>query len=294
MGNHIMFYPQIARKDYNTRTGNYIPLWKRIARVRKDLKVSDINWHNANFGPYAPAYATTNEDWRFAMRELNPAGKSVLTVAASGDQPIAFLANGARDIDTFDTTYFANVIMDIKTSALQTIDCAQYKNMIFELRNAKSADDISVYDKIKTVCPHKTLTAIRQMQGCRIFGMGTGIRDEYLPNESEYNAAKKIVKQPIRFIWSDLENLHTELNKKYDLVYLSNIFEYFHDTNKITNTLNNLYPFLNENAQIMLFTSWVHTNVSAQIVDAATKCAWGQLKSHETNNAVMLTMTRAR
>ncbi len=287
-----MFYPQIARRDYNTRTGNYIPLWKKLARVRKDLKVSDLNWHITNFGLYSPAYATTNEDWRFAMHELKPTGKSVLTVAASGDQPIAFRLSGARDIDAFDTTYFAKVIMDIKTSALQTMDCTQYKNMVAELRNARSSRDITAYDKIKPACPRETLTAIRQMDGCRIFSMGTGIRDEYLPNEAEYNAAKQVVRKPIRFIWSDLENLHTKLNKKYDLIYLSNIFEYYHDTNKITKTLNNLYPFLNENGEIMLFTSWVHTNVSEQIVDAAAKCAWGKLKSHETRNAVMLTMAR--
>jgi hypothetical protein len=289
-----MFYPHIARKDYNTRTGNYIPLWKKLARVRKDIKISDIDWHGTSFGPYAPAYVATNEDWRFAMHELNPAGKSVLTVAASGDQPIAFQISGARDIDTFDSTYFAKVIMDIKTSALQTMDCEQYKNMITKLRNARSEDDIPNYDKIKTVCPPETLNVVRQMNGCRIFAQGTGIRDEYLPNDKEYDAAKKIVNKPIRFMWSDLDNLHTVLNKKYDLIYLSNIFEYYHDTNKITQVLNNLYPFLNDGGEIMLFTSWVHNNTSEMIVDGAVKCTWGKLKSHEIRNAVMLTMTRVR
>lgn len=289
-----MFYAKFARQDYNARTGKYIPLWKKIARVRKDVKVSDINWHTMNFGPYAPAYVATNEDWRFAMRELNPAGKSVLTVAASGDQPIAFMVNGARDIDTFDTTYFAKVIMDIKMAALQKMNLAQYENMVGELRNAKSSDDISDYDKIKPGCPRETLAVMRQMNGCCIFSQGTGIRSEYMPNESEYNAAKTVVKHPVNFIWSDLESLHTKLNKKYDLVYLSNIFEYFHDSKKITDTLNSLYPFLNENAEIMLYSSWVHTNISEMIVDAAMKCGWGIVRSHETNNAVMLTMTRVR
>lgn len=289
-----MFYSHIARSDYNTRTGEYVPSWKKLARTHKGVKLSELDWHSTSFGLYSPAYTTTNEDWRFAMHELNPAGKTVLTVAASGDQPIAFQVNGARDIDTFDTTYFAKVIMDIKTSALQTIDCNQYKNMLVELRNARSSRDISAYDKIKTVCPRETLAIIRQMDGCRIFAQGTGIRDEYLPNENEYNAAKKIVKTPIHFIWSDLENLYTKLTKKYDLIYLSNIFEYYHDKNKIAQTLNNLYPFLNENGEIMLFTSWVHTNVSEMIVYAATKCAWGKVKSQETNGAVMLTMTRVR
>jgi len=25
-----MFYPDIARENYNTRTGNYIPMWKKV------------------------------------------------------------------------------------------------------------------------------------------------------------------------------------------------------------------------------------------------------------------------
>jgi len=265
-----------------------------LARANKKLKVSDVNWHSTNFGPYAPAYVSTNEDWRFAMQKLQPMGKSVLTVAASGDQPIAFIVNGARDVDTFDTTYFAKVIMDVKTAALQTMNRGQYENMIGELRKATSSDDISDYDKIKSVCARDTLNVIRQMKGCRIFAQGTGIRKEYLPTDNEYNVAKSVVKKPIKFMWSDLENLYTQLNKKYDVIYLSNIFEYFHNSKKITDTLNSLYPFLNENGNVMLFTSWVHTNVSEQIVDAAAQCEWGRVKSHETNNAVMLTMTRMR
>lgn len=290
----MYFYPHFARENYNPRTGRYIPAWQKIARAHRGIKISDADINMTNFGQYSPAYPTTNEDWRFAMCELKPAGKSVLTVTGSGDQPIAFAISGAQDIDTFDTTYFARVIMDIKTSAIQTMNHEQYGNFVNELRNTKSVHEISGYKKIVDVCPKSSVLVARQMTGCKIFNAGTGARPEYAPNESEYAAAKKIIKQPINFIWSDIAELHTQLNKEYDIIYLSNIFEYFHKAQKITNVLNNLRPFVKNGGEIMLYISCVQTSISESIDAAARDCGWGTIKSHNKQNAFMLTMQRTR
>lgn len=290
----MYFYPHFARADYNQRTGDYIPLWQKIARAHRDIKISDADCNMTNFGQYSPAYPTTNEDWRFAMSELRPSGKSVLTVTGSGDQPIAFAISGAHDIDTFDTTYFARVIMDLKTSAIQTMNHKQYNNFVSELRYTKSVREIPGYDKIASVCPRPSILAAKQMTGCKIFNAGTGARAEYMPNDIEYDIAKKIVTNPMNFIWSDLQDLHTELNKEYDIIYLSNIFEYFHNTKKITNILNSLRPFVKNGGEIMLYTSWVQTPISESIEAAARDCGWGTTKSHDKQNAFMLTMQRAR
>lgn len=290
----MYFYAHFARRNYNQRTGEYIPAWRKIARAHRGIKISDADCVMTNFGQYSPAYPTTNEDWRFAMTELNPAGKSVLTVTSSGDQPIAFAISGARDIDTFDTTYFARVIMDMKTSAIQTMNHEQYGNFVNKLRNTKSVRDIPEYKKIVDVCPKSSVLAARQMTGCKIFNAGTGVRPEYTPNESEYAVAQKIITQPINFIWSDITELHMQLNKEYDIIYLSNIFEYFHHRQKIMNVLNNLRPFVKNGGEIMLYTSWLQTPISELIDVAARDCGWGKIKSHNKQNAFMLTMQRTR
>lgn len=247
-----------------------------------------------SFGPYSPAYPNTNEDWRFAMAELHPAGKSVLTVTGSGDQPIAFAISGANKIDTFDTTYFARVIMDMKTSAIQTMDHKQYNNFVQGLRNTKSVREIPGYDKIASVCPRPSILAAKQMTGCKIFNAGTGVRAEYMPNDDEYNIAKQKITGPMNFIWSDLQGLHQELKQEYEIIYLSNIFEYFHNQKQITTILNNLKPFIKNGGEIMLYTSWVQTGVSESIDAAARACGWGETKSHNRPNAFMLTMKRTR
>ena len=288
------FYSHFARENYNPRTGNYVPMWRKIARAHHGIKISDADINMTNFGQYSPAYPTTNEDWRFAMRELNPAGKSVLTVTGSGDQPIAFAISGARDVDTFDTTFFARVIMDMKTSAIQTMDHGQYDKFVKTLRDIRSVHEIPGFDKIVSVCPMQSILAAKQMKGCKIFNAGCGTREEYMPNESEYDAAKKIIKQPINFIWSDLAELNGQLDKEYDIIYLSNIFEYFSNRKKITNVLNDLRPFVKNGGEIMLYISWVQTPISEFIDAAARDCGWGTIKSHNKQNAFMLTMQRTR
>ena len=290
----MYFYPHFARENYNPRTGRYIPAWQKIARAHHGIKISDTDINMTNFGQYSPAYPTTNEDWRFAMRELNPTGKSVLTVTGSGDQPIAFAISGARDVDTFDTTFFARVIMDMKTSAIQTMNRDQYYSFVGDLDETSNVCDIAGYEKIKSVCPTQSILAAKQMRGCRIFNQGYNLYPEYMPNESEYDAAKKIIKQPINFIWSDIAELHTQLNKEYDIIYLSNIFEYFRNRKKITNVLNDLRPFVKNGGEIMLYISWVQTPISEFIDAAARDCGWGTIKSHNKQNAFMLTMQRTR
>lgn len=290
----MSFYPQIARENYNAKTGDYVPDWQKLAKAHKGIKVSEIDLKGMQFGAYSPAYVSTNEDWRFAMQELQPNGKTVLTVMGGGDQAIAFAMSGAKSIDTFDTSYFAKVMMDIKSAAIQTMGKKQYSQFITDLHKATSIKDVDGYDVIKPVCNRQSMTVAKQMTGYKIFSNGTGVREEYMPTDEEFNAAKKIINMPMNFIWSDLRTLDTHLKKKYDIIYLSNIFEYFNNSADITNVLNNLGAHLNPNGQIMMYTSWIHTDISEVIVAAAEKCGWGKAKSHDTKNAVMLTLTRTR
>ena len=287
------FNPIIAHKEYSA-TGEYIPKWRQYMHKYAHTKKIDATECNlSNFGPYSPAYSTTNEDWRFVMHELKPNGKSVLTVTGSGDQPIAFAINGAQDIDTFDISFFSNLVMQMKTSAIQTMNLPQYKTFVNGLTDAKSVYDIPMYNTIKTKCAPYVFLALRQMHGCKIFNNGS-VCEEYMPNESEYRIAQNTIKNSIGFIWTDVRNLHNHLNKSYDIMHLSNIFEHFNDMGQITQVINCLKPFMRPNGQMTLHTSWVHTQTSENIVAAASKCEWAKIESREKQNAAMLLLTRVR
>ena len=87
------------------------------------------------FPQYEQAYCITNEpieEWLKLTPVKNP---RVLTVAASGDQPLMYAAHGASHVDTFDLTLNACVMLDFKKSALQQLNFSQYLDTVQELRH---------------------------------------------------------------------------------------------------------------------------------------------------------------
>lgn len=92
---------------------------------------------------YCRAYHTTNEpitDWLSLAPVKNP---RVLTVAASGDQPLLYAASGASHVDTFDITVNACAVMDFKTSALDTVaNFTEYQDNVQNLIHLDELDKI--------------------------------------------------------------------------------------------------------------------------------------------------------
>lgn len=292
--NGLHFYSFLARADYNLRTGAYVPAWQKMGHTtHKKVKLSELNIPLTNYGMHSPAYVTTNEDWRFVGKSLAPRDKSVLTVAGSGDQPIAFALYGAKPVDTFDISYFPHVITDLKIAAIQTLDYEDYTNFVFGLRAAQSADDIYAFDKIATKCPRDTQNAIRQMNGCRIFKQGIGVYEKYMPNKFEYAMAKKNVTQPMDFIWSNVERLPGYINKKYDIVYLSNIFDYYREDSKIKSAINALRPALTDNGCVAIYMfADMPFKAKNMLLTAVQNCELKKVDFHESDNGTIITLAK--
>ena len=87
-----------------------------------------------NFGRFSPAYTVSNEHLSEAMAVLKPKGKSVLTVAASGDQAFYYKIYGASHVDTFDISYCAKIIMNVKTAAVQNLNYSRYKGFLDSIK----------------------------------------------------------------------------------------------------------------------------------------------------------------
>lgn len=228
------------------------------------------------FAEYSPAYVTTNEDIKSVVRYLKPSGKRVLITTGSGDGPMLFRANGASDVDSFDISFCAKAIMDMKVSALQNMSLNQYITFLKSLRNANQFDK---YADTINGCPMLTRQFITHMNGCNIFSNGQGVDDCALPNPEEYTKMRKNIHSPLPFIWSDLDSLAGKLTKKYDIIYLSNIFQYEKDRNNIVRVLNSLRPYLNVGGHIMVHATWYFRNFETDnYMWAADKVkSWGRL-----------------
>ena len=290
MLNNAHFYSAKARASYNARTGKYIPDWQKLAHTtHKNVKLSDTDIILSNYGAYSPAYVTTNEDWRFIVKSLNPQNKSVLTIAGSGDHPIAFATNGAKSVDTFDISYFAKVITDLKIAAIQTLDYKDYTNFVYSLRPAAQPSDIYAFDKISAKCPRTTQNAIQQMRGCFIFKQGIGVYHEHLPNETEYAATREDGVQQMNFIWSDVDSLPNYTTKKYDLIYLSNVFEHYRTENQIIKSLNIVRPGLADDGRVALYVSSnTPAKKVAQLVNAATRSELNKFDFVDSSNGILM------
>ena len=86
---------------------------------------------------YSHAYVVSNEDLRYTTALTRDMGRKVLTVAGSGDQPLFYKLNGANHIDTFDVSFCAKAIMDIKTAAIRAgMGYDSYKQMLRNFHQA--------------------------------------------------------------------------------------------------------------------------------------------------------------
>lgn len=258
-----MYNIQDAQNCYNKQTGEFTTSLNKV------------------FNKYAPAYIISNEDLRHAMQRLNTRDANVLSVAASGDQPIFFNMFGARNVDTFDISYCARAITDIKANAIKKLSQPEYINLLTQIGKNSDLHKCNEFNKISSLCHPDTIQFINQMHGRKIFRpTNVATYSFYTPLPSEYKQMQNTTQNTYKFIWTDLESLHTHLNTGYDIIYLSNIIQYNCNTGIITETLTNLRPFTRPHAQIVLDISAYFTydeNLVFRHVADAIK-PWGDMR----------------
>ena len=205
----------------------------------------------ANFANFSPAYAQTNEDIREVLSwGVRPApGMDILTVAGSGDQALHYKMAGAAHVDTFDLTFNAKMMMDIKTTAIQKLNHADYTALINLVSRTRNIADVPQYRQIFNYMPADTRKYIQQMNGLRL--VRGGIYFEALYSD-EYAKLQKLITGPFNFIWTDLSELSAHLTRQYDQIYLSNILQYNADAEYIIPLVVDLARFLKPGGTMMV------------------------------------------
>ena len=177
------------------------------------------------------AYITTNEDLRESLRLMPKNCKNVLTVAASGDHPLFCSLHGAEHVDTFDISYNAKLIMDIKTVAIGLLNRDEYARMLENLWWRDDALTAPHMEQVSKYLPGTEYDYLCSKRGFRLFNRDAweGRESEYLPTVSEYEKLQKIVKEPYSFTQTDIADLSVYLTDKYDFMHFSNIFDYIYE-----------------------------------------------------------------
>ena len=204
------------------------------------------------FSSYSSAYVMTNEDLRNTLKCMPQDTDNALVVAASGDHPIYAKLYGAKNIDTFDISFNARLIMDIKTSALSLLNYEEYCKLLQNL--CKTKDVMRVENMPKIVKTLKTFEQqyINEMRLEGLFNKEIRFNSMALPTSTEFQKMQQVVNQPFDFIWSDIQTLHTKLKRNYDFMHLSNIFDYVGTYQNCIDILDSLVPYTNPNCNICI------------------------------------------
>ena len=154
-------------------------------------------------------------------------GRALVT-AASGDHPLFCSLYGAKHVDTFDISYNAKCIMDIKVAAIKCLNYSEYIDLLCNLYDCRDVTRVPNMDKIS-----KHLSDIEFKYMCSMFGYALfsnrqlcDKNDKFLISQQDYENLQKVVKIPYNFKMTNIGRLRTHLTESYDFIHLSNILDY--------------------------------------------------------------------
>lgn len=245
---------QVYDIDINEARKGYMPDGGLFSHALYVSQQTELNPRGSSYSAYSPAFIASNEQVREIIEFLQPAGKTALAVAGSGDMPLFLTAYDAVHVDTFDISYNARVIMDIKTyMCQQQMYFCDYASV---LRDLWGAYDVLKCKSSNIVCKavsNDMLKYLDGMRGCKIFARSVINEFRFCPTASEFDALRQKVRERYNFIWSDLFDVCGQItDKSYDIIYLSNVFQYVYNTKDIVNVLSDLRNHLNPNGMMVV------------------------------------------
>ena len=183
---------------------------------------------SSSFSRYSNAYLVTNEDLHASMKYMPVNCNRALTVAASGDHPLSCSLHGAKYVDTFDVSYNAKCIMDIKTAALRCLSHSEYLDLLKNLYECCDMSCVPNMNKVNNFLPRIEYNYLWSMRGYPLFCHDTkDVKyNSWVPNQHEYTKLQKIVDKHYDFIMEDVVNIGDCITNPYDFMHLSNVFDY--------------------------------------------------------------------
>lgn len=203
---------------------------------------------------YSKVYLNSNENLEELFKQISVKDKDVLTVLSSSDQYFRCLYNGARSVDTFDINVFPKYYYYVRKWYMEiNRKCAISKEMVYRSDQwfhellpkikCKSTNEEYAYKFWK-----KYIEEYQGKLGDLLFRLVEG--------DSNFDRAVdslcEIIKdKPLNFSNSDICD-GIETNKKYDVIILSNILEwYLFEPQKLKSCKSNLERLLKDDGKIV-------------------------------------------
>ena len=245
--------------------------------IDKDVNMSlNLNFGSKTiFRKYSGVYPYSNEKLNVLFKNLNLKDKDVLTVAGSGDHAFYSYNNGANNVDLFDINclakyyyylriwiikYYNSFYFDDISNFKHYIDFSEYFNNLFCLVNPTSEDEKKAHEYWKLLYEQCSIkwknNGIGYFLRNKLFRADT----ERINLISDLSVIKdKITNNNFNFYNCDITGNQTGIDKVYDVIFLSNIFEYLDDEESIR-LKNNICRLIKNDGYIVL--SNVRENLS--------------------------------
>ena len=245
-----------------------------------------IKYGQSQNSDFKKIYPLCNENINACLDNFNIEGKNCLSVFSSSDQIFDMYLRGARSVYAFDVNPLTKHFFYLKRSLLSSnISYEDYLSFLYgdnkfkeSMLNQKIYNNLNGKSRIFWLYIFSKYheETIRE----KMFYYPAIKKDEinkyigYLNKDKFYKLKKNIKNVKITFINSEIKNLTYKLEKNYDFIYLSNIFEYLNEIyfsidNQIEkleafkNLIINMSKNLNENGKIVvgyLFTILLNDN----------------------------------
>lgn len=195
---------------------------------------------------YSSIYMFTTENIKGVVRALKVEAKSILTVSSSGDHLFNMLLMGAKNIETYDINIFAKYYYYFKEAAIKALDYNEFLDFFFPrpfsfkkkhfdnktffervLPNISNEEAKEFWRILFTRYSGKTLYESALFHSKRYSRETYKASNDYLENRENYQALKRKLKDyNYTFYWTNiLANPSNIPDKKYDILYLSNILD---------------------------------------------------------------------
>ena len=226
-------------------------------------KLEGINTNNLN---YSFVYLFSNENIRGFTKKISFDNNKVLTVCSSGDQMFNLILNGANEVDLFDINIFTKHYFYLKKAAIEGLLYDEFLSFFFPNLFSKKIFNFETYLKIRNFidnseskyfwdylfCHYSSEDIYYSKLFSRLEYSKNNIieANDYLSNEFNYNKLKLLLKnKTFNFYHINLFKDKVPNDKKYDFIYLSNIFDYLfiEDKLKYANKVKEIILDLNEN-----------------------------------------------
>lgn len=205
---------------------------------------------------YSRPYPETNEHIKEILSNFNIENKDILTVLGSGDQPFYFYNNGAKNVDVFDINKIAIYYYYLRIWLIKYFDMF-YPEHFDDYKWESLKTKIIITSKEEQLAKqfwdlffnrYMDLNVLIDSEFC---SFKNSIRDLSLLKE-------KYEKSNINFYNIDITSKDIRLNKKYDIIYTSNISDWISydlpDTQRektLINYCNNLNRLLKDDGIII-------------------------------------------